>query len=123
MNYYNLFSYCILWSICISALTLFHEKFNRNSKWLRVPVKKYQPIINKNRCFQCTIYRKTPFVQPVVEKNKSFLLLIMSSYRKDAFERRSVIRATWGNNSLYLPERVTHLFVLGKTCYSIFFYI
>ena len=60
-----------------------------------------------------------PKVQPkflgINNRNIDMLLLITSSYHKDGPKRRDVIRRTWANASQYLPYRVGHLFVLGKS--------
>ena len=61
-------------------------------------------------CINHRIYR--PVISP--EQKYDIVLLITSSHRKDAAERRQVIRSTWANDSHYLPKRVQHYFMLGK---------
>ena len=61
-------------------------------------------------CINHRIYR--PVISP--EQKYDIVLLITSSHRKDAAERRHAIRSTWANDSHYLPKRVQHYFMLGK---------
>ena len=65
-----------------------------------------------SNCKHCIDYRQyKTLVSP--EITYDIVLLITSSHRKDAAERRQVIRSTWANNSYYLPLQVQHVFVLG----------
>ena len=69
----------------------------------------YTKLENCTYCVEYRIYK--PIVSP--EQTYDIVLLITSSHRKDAVERRQVIRSTWANNSHYLPYKVQHVFVLG----------
>ena len=69
----------------------------------------YTKLENCTYCVEYGIYK--PIVSP--EQTYDIVLLITSSHRKDAVERRQVIRSTWANNSHYLPYKVQHVFVLG----------
>ena len=42
------------------------------------------------------------------------LIVVPSSYNRDAAERRSVIRKTWANASFYPQFNTRHVFVMGK---------
>ena len=61
--------------------------------------RKYHPILKPHLCNSC---------------HYDLVLLITSSQRPGAKERRHAIRQSWGNDSYYLPRKVTHLFLLGK---------
>ena len=70
-------------------------------------------IDTASNCKHCIDYRQyKTLVSP--EITYDIVLLITSSHRKDAAERRQVIRSTWANNSYYLPLQVQHVFVLGE---------
>ena len=64
-------------------------------------------------CRYCIDYRRyKTLVSP--DRTYDIVLLITSSHRKDAAERRQILRSTWANNSYYLPLQVQHVFVLGE---------
>ena len=72
-----------------------------------------------SNCKYCIDYRQyKTLVSP--EITYDIVLLITSSHRKDAAERRQAIRSTWANNSYYLPLQVQHVFVLGEFIYITF---
>ena len=68
----------------------------------------------QSECKYCIDYGQyETIISP--EKVYDIVLLITSSHRKDAAERREILRSTWANNSFYLPAlRVAHVFILGK---------
>ena len=62
-------------------------------------------------CVNHTIYKSVISPQETLD----IVLLITSSHREDAVARRETIRSTWGNDSYYLPHRIKHVFVFGKS--------
>ena len=66
------------------------------------------------RCIDAKQYKSV--ITPLRSSMKKWdvVLLIISSHRKDALERREVIRKTWANTSIYLPVKIERLFILGE---------
>ena len=78
---------------------------------------KYSEERDLNTCKYCVNHRKYhPILKPHLCNSCHYdlVLLITSSQRPGAKERRHAIRQAWGNDSYYLPRKVTHLFLLGK---------
>ena len=73
----------------------------------------------KSECKYCIDYRKyNTLLSP--DSVYDIVLLITSSHRKDAAQRRQILRSTWANNSFYLPSlRVDHVFILGELYFDI----
>ena len=76
--------------------------------------------INKREiCESCVNYRQYHVILgPHPDESRSeyldLLIVVPSSYNHDAAERRSVIRRTWANASLYPQFRTRHVFVMGE---------
>ena len=70
-------------------------------------------------CVNHTIYK--PVISP--PQSQDLVLLITTSHRNDAAERRDAIRSTWANDSYYLPRKIQHVFVCGKFYYLPFKYM
>ena len=69
-------------------------------------------------CKYCVNHRKYDvMLQPTIpSRHFDLVLLITSSHRQGAKERRQAIRQSWGNDSFYTARKVSHVFLLGE-CY------
>ena len=69
-------------------------------------------------CKYCVNHRKYDVIlQPTIPSHHfDLILLITSSHRPGAKERRQAIRQSWGNDSIYTARKVSHIFLLGE-CY------
>ena len=64
----------------------------------------------------CTYCREYRIYKPIVSMEQTYdvVLMITSSHRKDAAERRRAIRSTWADDNYYSQFKVQHFFVLGR---------
>ena len=69
-------------------------------------------------CKYCIDHRNYDVIfQPTIaSRHYDLVLLITSSHRPGAKERRQAIRQSWGNDSFYTAKKVSHVFLLGE-CY------
>ena len=69
--------------------------------------------IKPEKCKYCRDYR---IYKPIVSMKQTYdiVMMITSSHRKDAAERRKAIRSTWADDNYYSLFKVQHFFVLGK---------
>ena len=67
-------------------------------------------------CKYCVNHRKYDVIlQPTISSHHyDLVLLITSSHRPGAKERRQAIRQSWGNDSFYTARKVSHVFLLGE---------
>ena len=66
------------------------------------------------KCINTKLYEAIIYPKRIIQREIDTVLLLMSSYRKDAAARRHAIRNTWANTNIYLPTKIQRVFVLGK---------
>ena len=66
------------------------------------------------KCINTKLYEAIIYPKRIIQREIDTVLLLMSSYRKDAAARRHAIRNTLGNTNIYLPTKIQRVFVLGK---------
>ena len=121
MNVQNKKTLVVLVTLCCAIITFHYSEiesrrllFSRNTVLYMYPENfignQDSTSTNCRYCINHRIFK--PVISP--EQKYDIVLLIKSSHRKDAAERRQAIRSTWANDSHYLPKRVQHYFMLGK---------
>ena len=66
------------------------------------------------KCINTKLYQAIIYPKGITKTEFDTVLLLISSYRKEAAARREAIRSTWGNTDIYLPIKMQRIFVLGK---------
>ena len=66
------------------------------------------------KCINTKLYDTLIYPKGIIKTEIDTVLLLMSSYRKDAAARRHAIRSTWGSTNIYLPTKIQRVFLLGK---------
>ena len=74
---------------------------NRQTEWCR-------------KCINTNLYETIIYPKRITKMKLDAILLLMSSHRQDAPGRRHAIRSTWGNTSIYVPNKIQRVFVLGN---------
>ena len=66
------------------------------------------------KCINTNLYEAIIYPKGIIQTEIDTVLLLISSYRKDAAARRHAIRSTWASTNIYLPTKIERVFVLGK---------
>ena len=102
-------THAMLLTFAISAILipLFYVKHRTNARTKNALTNLCKQCINMN------LFRVIISPKRITQTEFHTILLLMSSYRRDAFARRQAIRNTWGNTTIYVPIKMQRVFVLG----------